>query len=487
MNKYGTFTFCSTLLLTGCELGGNDKTESQKLDDELQTLVVSKQISNIQAPTNNPVITSPLAQLGKQLFFSKSLSGDIDTACATCHHPNLGGSDQLPLSVGVAAAEPDLLGPGRVHDAGAMHHDGGPTIPRNSPTTFNVSLLTKSIFHDGRVEFEGADGAIRTPDVNFNTADPNSGDSLVQAQARFPVTSKEEMRGFNFVSDGDNQALRAGLEQRLQGNTNELYKNDWLELFRTALDQPNASASSLISFDNITLAIGAYEQSQLLIDNPWSDYLAGQTNAITDSAKRGALLFYKAKAEGGFNCASCHSGGLFSDENFHVVAMPQLGRGKGDGPNSDDDFGRFRETKIGTDKYAFRTPSLLNVTQTGPWGHSGAHIQLKQVVAHHLNPQKALQSYVPDDIQEGIQINNWATNTDNALAQLLALQSQGLSKLQIFDYSDEQLDDVLAFLKTLTDPCTTKPSCMNKWVPTEDENDPDGTRLIAIDQDGNAL
>ena len=109
------------------------------------------------------------------------------------------------------------------------------------------------------------------------------------------------------------------------------------------------------------------------------------------------------------------------------------------------------------------------------------------MVAHHLNPQKALQSYVPDDIQEGIQINNWATNTDNALAQLLALQSQGLSKLQIFDYSDEQLDDVLAFLKTLTDPCTTKPSCMNKWVPTEDENDPDGTRLIAIDQDGNAL
>ncbi|MDJ0919320.1 MAG: cytochrome c peroxidase, partial [Woeseiaceae bacterium] len=46
-----------------------------------------------------PSINDPLAQLGKLLFFSKSLSGDFDTACASCHHPALGGGDGLALPV----------------------------------------------------------------------------------------------------------------------------------------------------------------------------------------------------------------------------------------------------------------------------------------------------------------------------------------------------------------------------------------------------
>jgi cytochrome c peroxidase len=225
----------------------------------------------------------------------------------------------------------------------------------------------------------------------------------------------------------------------------------------------------------------------LTMKSIWRNYLSGQRNAITDNAKRGALLFYKTKSEGGFNCAGCHSGAFFSDEQFHVIAVPQIGRGKGDGPDSDDDFGRFHGTKVDTDKYAFRTPSLLNVAQTGPWGHSVAYMQLKQVVAHHLNPQKALQNYTPDNIQEGIQIDNWVMNTELALMQIIKLQSQGFSQLQAFTYTNEQLDYVVEFLNTLTDPCTITPSCMNKWVPSEYENDPDGTRLIAIDQNGNAL
>ena len=58
-------------------------------------------------------ITNAKAQLGMKLFFTKGLGGDKDAACVTCHHPKLGGGDNLSLPIGVTAEIPDLLGPGR--------------------------------------------------------------------------------------------------------------------------------------------------------------------------------------------------------------------------------------------------------------------------------------------------------------------------------------------------------------------------------------
>ncbi|WP_105264371.1 cytochrome-c peroxidase [Pseudoalteromonas sp. T1lg76] len=461
--------------------------EASAVEVELQSLIATDKIAPLAPPQEAVAIGSPLAQLGKQLFFTKALSGNLDTACASCHHPNLGGGDALSLPVGVEALEPDLLGPGRLHDASGYHHDGGPTVPRNSPSTFNLAFYQRTLFHDGRIEVLDEQGEMRTPDSAFGERDDKAGVSLAQAQARFPVTSKEEMRGFDFVIDGNNDDLRAALQARFQGNTDELAINNWLDAFRQGLEQPEGSAASLLTFDNITLAIAAYENSQVLIDNPWAAYLNGEQNAISEQAKRGALLFYKASERGGFACASCHQGGFFTDESFHVLAVPQIGRGKGDGEWGDDDFGRYRETKAADDKYAFRTPTLLNVTQTGPWGHSGAFTELSDMLVHHLQPHQSINDYVPDDTQPGIQIAHWRDNTELALAQLDRLQSEGKSQLQPQSYEPQQIEDLLAFLATLTDPCTQTPSCMNKWVPGENEQDADGLRLKAYADDGNLL
>ena len=59
--------------------------------------------------TGNPALgrripdikVSKLAQLGRELFFSKSLSIDKEISCASCHHPDLAGADGLSLPVGV--------------------------------------------------------------------------------------------------------------------------------------------------------------------------------------------------------------------------------------------------------------------------------------------------------------------------------------------------------------------------------------------------
>ncbi len=104
------------------------------------------------------------------------------------------------------------------------------------------------------------------------------------------------------------------------------------------------------------------------------------------------MLFYTDRSKGGADCSSCHQGDFFTDEDFHNLAMPQIGPGKGDGDGSKD-FGRKRETGKMADKFAFRTPSLINVEVTGPWSHAGAYTSLESVIKHHLDPASAIANY----------------------------------------------------------------------------------------------
>ncbi len=133
----------------------------------------------------------------------------ILTAQPHPYDPSLGGGDGLSLSIGVGAENPDLLSAGRFHDINAVdgEFDGGPTVPGNAPTTFNIAMWDQALFHDGRVESlgktEGANGddgiGIRTPDSAFDVADLNAAtDTLAAAQSRFPVASPEEMHGFSY-------------------------------------------------------------------------------------------------------------------------------------------------------------------------------------------------------------------------------------------------------------------------------------------------
>lgn len=440
-----------------------------------------------------PSIDDPVAQLGMKLFFSKALGGDSDSACVTCHHPFLGGGDDLPLPIGVAAELPDLLGPGRAHSAAGVEFDGGPTVPRNAPTTFNLALWDSVLFHDGRLESltkvpgtNGSDGQIRTPDSPFGVVDPAGIPNLAVAQARFPVTSPEEMRGFVFEAGNTNNDVRTHLAERLQGNTAplELITNDWLEEFRTAFANPTGTAVELITYENIALAIAEYERSQVFTTNGFTEYLAGNNEALSGDAKLGAMLFY-----GEAGCAGCHSGDTMTDEGFHVIAMPQIGRGKGNdnGVNDDDDFGRFRETGLEADRYAFRTPSMLNVATTGPWGHAGAYANLEDVVRHHADPRTAIENYDYSQLAAGIQTDNMVVNTGFALDQLDALRAAGTSRLPEITLSDADVMRITAFLESLTDPCLTDIQCIGRWVPSATDTDPDGMRVRAIDRLGNPL
>lgn len=443
-------------------------------------------------PTTNrtlPAISDAKAQLGMKLFFTKGLSGDQDTACASCHHPALGGDDDLSLPIGVGADNAEIVGPGRTHPS------GGPTVPRNAPTTFNTGLLDQVMFHDGRVEsigktigLNGGDGlGIVTPDSEEDTignrlADPDAGGNLPTAQSRFEVTSAEEMRGITFPSASPtNDEVRTAIAARLA-----TYQN-WLDEFTAVY------GDSTITYERIAEAIGEYERSQIFVNTPWKAFLQGDDTAISEAARRGALLFMLPTRANGASCISCHRGDRFTDEQFHVLGIPQIGLGKGDGDTGTDDFGRSRVTGNDTNQYAFRTPSLLNVTETGPWGHSGAYTTLEAVVRHHLNPQAAFDNYDITQLETSIinsgQTDDMQVNTQNALDKLAANRLAGIFSIPNIELTDEEVSDLVEFLKTLTDPRINDRTFLADWIPDIDSGviDPDGLRLYAVDKDLNPL
>ena len=468
------------LFLLGLMTIGCNNTSS--IDTKLQILIKENNLTgNPLMGKTIPSIRDEKVKLGMNLFFSKSLGADRDSACVTCHHPLLGGGDNLSLPIGVGAVTPNLLGKGRKHNASSRNYDGGPTVGRNAPTTFNILAWNTHLFHDGRIA--KLSNGISTPDTGYNHVDALASSNLASAQSRFPLTSHEEMKGFN-NEEKNNQEIREYVASRLGGYglgagelDNTIY---WLTQFQKALGKANATAENLITEQNIAELIGEYENSQAFIDTPWKSYVEGTTIAISEHAKEGALLFFKPIYEGGANCVQCHSGDFFTDEKFYNIAVPQIGRGKGDGIDATDDFGRMRVTGVESDKYKFRTPTLLNVAVTGPWGHSGAYTTLEGMVRHHLNVKTAIDNYDTTQLtQSGVQnVDKMQVNTTKALTLLEADRTSGEQVLQNVSLSDKQVSQLVSFLNTLTDSCVADRDCLKQWIPRIEE-DPNGDQLDA--------
>lgn len=457
-----------------------------------------------------PDISEPIAQLGKALFFSKSLSGDFDVACASCHHPELGGADAMSLPVGVEAIDPSRLGPTRTNAAGSLH------VPRNSPTTLNTGMWDAGLFWDSRVESlskvkgqNGASGGLSTPDSSHTLSDTNAIYNLPSAQARFPVLSRDEMLGESFAAGStDAQSIRNQLAGRLGGHAGfsaSLDTDAWLAAFERVCDDSDLETlpdsfqlacnsrtpQELISFDHIVYAIAEYERSQVFVDTPWRDYVQGDLSAISESAKRGALFFYRDAESGGADCGACHSGDFFTDEKHYAIAFPQIGIGHSEAEVAGDDLGRFHVTGNNSDRYAFKTSTLLNIELSEPYGHAGSYQDLEGVIRHYANPRSAIDEYFEQSAPGWCQLQQFyehpecetlfplaVTATERAFQAMRQAQASGDNPLpEGVELSASEIEDIVHFMESLTDPCLKDEICLEPWLPEPDQNGPDGNQL----------
>ncbi|WP_245834101.1 cytochrome-c peroxidase [Yoonia maricola] len=381
------------------------------------------------------------ARLGQLLFYDPILSGNRNVSCGTCHHPAFGTGDGLSLGMGDGGIG---LGPQRVADPANMPEQ---RIPRNSPALFNLGAHEFTVlFHDGRIEVDpDRPGGLRTPlDADMVTGFA----SLLSAQTMFPVLSPDEMAG-HYSENDVAQAVRRGVITG-QGGA-------WDIIARRVGDVPayagsftavydHIDAPDQITFADISNAIAAFMAFEWRSDTaPFDAVLRGEAT-LPEPAATGMTLFY-----GDAGCASCHSGPFLTDHAFHAMAAPQIGPGKAARFESHAlDEGRFRVTGDPADLYAFRTPSLRNIALTAPYGHAGAHADLRSFVAAHLDPINGLQNY---DLSAAV-LPDLPVDDARGLADAEAIAAA--VTYEVRDISEADLTALLAFLDTLTDPAATQ-------------------------------
>lgn len=414
-------------------------------------------------------------ELGRSLFFDPVLSGNRNISCGTCHDPAFGSGDGLALGIGEGGAG---VGPQRVTVDPVTGR-----VPRNAQPLWNIGARSYvSFFHDGRVEAQDprvAAGPIRSPaeaDLPSDVASP------LAAQAFFPVTSPIEMAGQygeNLIANAAHHENRLAIWESLAQRVADIPK--YLEMLDAAY--PEIMGTEDVNYGHIAEALAAFQTTAFRSDeSPFDTVLrTGDLSTLTRDAQDGLTLFY-----GAARCASCHSGPLLTDHQFHAIAVPQIGPGKGHGGDMTylaetglaarmEDEGRYRVTGNPEDLFAFRTPSLRNVALTGPWGHSGAFRSLEEMVRHHLNPLASLAAFDRSDVAlpplehlqrltaRGSQLRFGPLEVERRHAfeqrdtwvlasRHLRQRIAGSNDLSPIELTDREISSLVAFLHALTDP-----------------------------------
>src|SRR6266404_718866 len=287
------------------------------------------------------------------------------------------------------------------HDPARAFTDGKPTSigikgrvgQRNAPTILNA-LYNKTQFWDGRAK-------------------------TLEEQAALPIVNPLEM---------GQPSMNAAV-------TRIAAIAEYQRAFRGVFGRPPNGR-------DLVRAIASYERTQVSFDSPFDHFMAGDENAIDDSAKRGWELF---NTRG--RCNKCHALSedkrdvtYFTDNDFHnigigiirhdVVALARQAEQlikSGDLTAIDraaiqtdmSALGRFLITKKEPDIASFKTPDLRNVLVTGPYFHDGSQETLWDVMDHYNKGDGLKNPYLDPDIQ------------------LLAL-------------TEREIGDVVAFLASLT-------------------------------------
>ncbi|MCJ8309968.1 MAG: methylamine utilization protein MauG [Hyphomicrobiales bacterium] len=379
------------------------------------------------------------AKLGQLLFYDPILSGNRNISCATCHSIDFGTGDGLSLGIGEGG---EGLGPKRT--AGQGDDRIRKRIPRNASALWNLGAKEiTTLFHDGRLSFSDVyDNGFDSPAEEWL---PSGLTTILAVQALFPMTSQFEMAG----NPKENQVAGAA-HDRIDNVWPILSKRvriipEYGKMFVEAFDDVDEAPQ--VNITHIARALAAFQNFEWQsYDSRYDAYVAGDEDALTDKEKRGLELFF-----GEANCASCHSGKLFSDQKFHALALPHFGPGR---TRLFDpyvrDVGHMGESDRLEDAYSFRTPQLRNVELTGPYGHNGAYPTLEGIVRHHLNPAQGWENWKPE--MANLPDVPWLEAIDFVSLQDKRERARLRAKVDIepVDLNDKEVGELIAFLKSLT-------------------------------------
>jgi len=295
------------------------------------------------------------------------------------------------LSADLPTFDGDLAGDARAQLGRSLFFD--PILSRDRTISCASCHKPERAFADDRVVslgVEGREGTRNTPTV-MNSAGRtrffwDGRSETLEEQALAPIENPVEMD-----LPVDDAVARLAADPQ------------WVKRFQEAY-------SAAPTRRTLGRALAAYQKSLNTVDTPYDRYLLGDDAAISESAKRGRLLFI-SKAQ----CVSCHAGEDFTSDRFKNIGIYN-GR-------QFNDLGRGGITGDASQNGEFKVPGLRNVALTAPYMHNGMFNTLREVIVYYDDPSKV----IPDSI-----------NRDAQLRDPLHLSAQ-------------EIDDIEAFLHTLTD------------------------------------
>ncbi|HEX9449640.1 MAG TPA: cytochrome c peroxidase [Dongiaceae bacterium] len=363
-----------------------------------------------------------LAAIGARLFRDPRLSGSRQIACTTCHDPTHAFAPANKLAVQLGGSD--------------LHRPGLRAVP--SLRYLQAVPQFSEHFFDSEDE---ADESVDNGPTGGLTWDGRV-DSKA-AQAEIPLLSDFEM-GNRTADDVVDTATQAGYVTELAGILGGDIRRD-----RQA------------AFNGILAALQAYQEDPVIFfpyGSKYDAYLAGKAQ-LTDQEQRG-LSAFTDEAKG--NCASCHiaarardgTAPQFTDYGLIAIGVPRNKAIPADADPAYFDLGLCGplRTDFKTDPdYCgmFRTPSLRNVATRHVFFHNG--------VIHSLHD--AVAFYATRDSDPGRWYPRRADGSVNKFDDLPAAYRANLNSDPPFDnvppvrarLSATEIDDIVAFLGTLTD------------------------------------
>ena len=303
-----------------------------------------------KVPAENPM-TVERWELGRRLYFDTVISSDGTVACATCHNPHKGFTDQSTVSTGINNLR------------GGM----------NAPTVLN-SAYNFQQFWDGRAASleEQAQGPPQNPVEMFDGKDHAwfgvvrrvrkksdyvqrfreafGHDPTRDAIAKAIATYERTVLTGNSIHDRAEKAMRLRVTEEETGKF-DLLPKDYEQVIREAVAAKDVSALEALGLKEV-----------------------GKAAALADQINQGRVLFF-----GKARCNLCHVGENFTDGQYH-----NLGVGVKDGRLPAEVMGRFAQLPTGHKNPeamgAFKTPTLRSLVTTAPYLHDGSEDTLEKVI-----------------------------------------------------------------------------------------------------------
>ncbi|MFN8671478.1 MAG: cytochrome c peroxidase [Candidatus Sericytochromatia bacterium] len=392
-SKILIFTILNSYFLISCD---SNYANNEHLLDKKETMFTSHL-------TISSTGLSEKEFLGKIIFNDKNLSEPRGQSCSSCHDPsNAYAANKQNMLNGMSfGANKEIFG------------------KRNAPTIMYLKNLPDLHLelNEETKEFDYIGGAFLDGSAKN-----------LEEQVFGPLLSKLEM----------NNGTKENIINKIK---NDGYEDKFKKIYGSkSLDSTDSAVK------NIQDAIVAYEKSIELnkFTSKFDYFVKGKVN-LSDSEKRGFDLF-KDKNKG--NCAACHvieedknKNSIFTDFSYDNLGVPKNTKSPfykmKKNFNKDESFfidkGLGETEKINDKKHfgRFRTPTLRNIELTAPYMHNGVFETLEEVVKFYNtacepdNPDK----FDPPEIEEN-------RNCDE------------IGKLKL---SKEEINDIVNFLKTLTD------------------------------------